>query len=138
MTGIRESLHRILACERPRLGELFYPRFLAACPAAGEFFLGTNMQMQANILINSLQMVVALSQHNYPAAKSYLKIIGHRHFQRQIPEAHYAAFRDAMLDALEEFHAEDWNDELARDWRLAFDDATVAMLQGYTPEPVFY
>ena len=138
MTGIQESLHRILAYDKPRLGELFYPKFLSACPAAGAFFNGSNMQMQAHILVNSLQVVVALAEHNYPAAKSYLRILGHRHFQRQIPPELYAPFRDAMLATLQEFHADSWNADLERDWRLAFDAATDAMMQGYTHESVFY
>lgn len=138
MIGIQESLHQILACDSPRLGELFYPKFLSICPAAAAFFDGSNMQMQAHILVNSLQVVVALAEHNYPAAKSYLKILGHRHFQRHIPPEIYVPFRDSMLATLQEFHGDAWDGDLEHDWRRAFDAATEAMMQGYTPEPVFY
>jgi hemoglobin-like flavoprotein len=135
---LRDSLHQILACENHRLGERFYENFFTAQPAAREFFRETNLEFQAHILLNSLQMIVALAEHNFPAAKSYLKVVGHRHFQRQIPPELFPPFRDALLATLREFHAETWNSELAKCWNVAIDNATAAMMQGYTSAPVTY
>lgn len=138
MSRIRESLKQILACDKPRLGEMFYARFLSSCPAAKEFFDGSNMKMQVHMLVNGLLVVEALAAHNYPSSKSYLKVLGHRHFQRDIPLEMYPPFRDAMLATLQEFHADSWNADLEQEWRVAFDAVIDEMAQGYTSEPVFY
>lgn len=138
MNTLQESLHQILSHDQHRLGERFYARFLSAHPEASNFFHGTNLEMQAHLLLNSLQMIVALAEHNYPAAKSYLKVVGHRHYQRQIPSELFPPFRDAMLATLQEFHGETWNSERERLWSEAFDAAIAAMLQGYTSDTVLY
>lgn len=138
MNRIQDSLHQILSCHKPRFGELFYDNFLAMCPSARLYFEHTNMQMQIHIVVNGLQMAVAMAGENYPAAKSYLKVLGHRHFERHIPADLYRPFCEAMLVTLRQFHADSWTPELEQDWRSALEAATAAMLEGYTAEPVFY
>ena len=138
MASIAESLHQIMACEKNALGDLFYQKFFSAHPEARRYFEATNLKFQAHMLLNGLQMVVALSEHNYIAARSYLKVLGHRHYQREIPRELFPVFRDTMLSTLREFHLSDWNEPLEQQWRAAFDLAIEAMLEGYTAEPVFY
>jgi hemoglobin-like flavoprotein len=138
MLQLQESLHKILASRSPSIGDLFYPRFFATCPTALQFFADTEMPMQSLILTNGLQVVVAIGMHGYPAAESYLKIIGRRHYIRKIPAELYAPWRDCMLATLEEFHGTEWNDELSMQWRTAIDTATQAMLDGYVPGPLNY
>jgi hemoglobin-like flavoprotein len=60
-----------------------------------------------------------------------LKVLGYRHAQRKIPVVHYPAFRDCLLETLCRFHGPDWSDDLEREWRVAIEAATAAMLQGY-------
>ena len=138
MNRLNDSLRRIMDCDKPLLGELFYAKLFAAYPAARVFFEHTNMQMQVHILINGLQVAVALAGENYPAARSYLKVVGHRHYQRQIPTELYPLFCDAMLATLREFHTGEWTPELEQEWRRALEASVAAMLEGYTREPVFY
>jgi hemoglobin-like flavoprotein len=138
MSVLQESLHKILASRSPTIGDLFYPRLFAACPEAVAFFDDTEMQVQSHILTNGLQVVVAIGSYGYPAAESYLKIIGHRHFHRKIPADMYAPWGDCMLATLEEFHGAEWNGELAKQWQNAIQIATQAMLKGYTPDPMHY
>jgi hemoglobin-like flavoprotein len=135
---LQESLNEILQSPKNRLGNLFYGRFLNECPAAREHFSGINLETQANILVNTLQVVVSHDSHRFPATGEYLKIIGRRHFQQKIPSTLYADFNRALLATLAEFHGPAWTPELAEAWRQALDVCAVEMLKGYTSGPITY
>lgn len=137
-TRLQQSLHAILSCPRQELGQLFYDKFLTNCPAAAPFFAGLNLQVQAKVLVNSLQAVVACQLNQYPAAESYLTVLGNRHYRRNIPESLYPQFRDAMLATLAEFHGSEWDTELNDQWRAALDRASAVMLRGYLVEHLTY
>ena len=137
-TRLEASLHQILSCPRQRLGQLFYDDFLASCPDAAPYFAGLNLDMQAKVLINTLQAIVAYQVHRYPAADSYLVMEGNRHHQRRIPEGLYPKFRDAMLRTLAGFHGSDWDADLEAEWRAAFGIAIEAMLRGYVQQHLTY
>ncbi|MDX1947777.1 MAG: globin domain-containing protein [Pirellulaceae bacterium] len=137
-TRIQQSLHAILACPRQELGQLFYDKFLTNCPDAAPFFAGLDLKVQAKVLINSLQVVVACQFNQYPAAESYLVVLGNRHHRRNIPPSLYPQFREAMLLTLAQFHGDQWNDELEAEWRAALDRATEWMLSGYVVDHMTY
>jgi hemoglobin-like flavoprotein len=90
------------------------------------------------MLMNALHVVASHATHRYPATTEYLKILGYRHHQRQIPPGLYPKFSSAMLSALEQFHGESWSPALDRLWREAFDLASAAMLTGYVKGPLYY
>lgn len=135
---LQESLNEILQSPKNRFGDMFYGRFLGECPAARPHFAGINLETQANILVNTLQVVVSHDSHRFPATGEYLKIIGRRHFQQQIPSELYPEFNRALLATLAEFHGPAWSPELAEAWRRALDLCVVEMLKGYESGPVTY
>ena len=138
MKHLQESLHQILQHGKGELGRTFYARFFEVCPEARIFFRDVDLAVQANILVNVLHVVVSHANHQYPATEFYLQILGHRHHQRGIPVHMYALFFSALLNVLEEFHAESWEPELAKEWREAFDLTTQTMIAGHVDGPHYY
>ena len=137
-TPIEESLHLILRCEKQELGRGFYPRFFAECPQAAQFFEGVELRAQANILVNSLNMIVCHAVHGYPAAVEYLKLLGHRHQALGIPQDLYPDFCRVLLQTIADFHGDNWNEGLAKDWRHALELAAAAMNRGCSGERLTY
>lgn len=128
---IAESIHQIQSREEI-VTDLFYDIFLDRHPEVRQYFVGVNLDHQAAVLRMSLLLIEHHYQKATPALREWLKVLGHRHAQRDIPVSHYPAFRDCLLETLGRFHGADWSDDLERQWRLAIEAATAAMLQGYS------
>jgi len=128
--AIEESVSRLLA-EESAVGRLFYDRLLAQYPEVSEYFADTDLEQQAVVLTMALVMVETYFSHAYPASRHYLKVLGHRHHQREIPADLYSKFCECLLGTLAEFHGDDWTTELSTEWRDALDIASKAMLDGY-------
>ncbi len=127
---LTESVSKILS----RTGALtpqFYERFFELVPEAKSFFEATNMQHQAVVLRMALQMVEQFFTHGYEAIGEYLRVLGYKHRERGIPVELYAEWRDSLLDALEEFHGDEWNDSLADEWTGALNQSIDRMIEGY-------
>jgi hemoglobin-like flavoprotein len=135
---IHESLHAILASERGSVGAKFYERFLSECPEAEPLFREVDLQMQAHMLTNSLQIVVAMATHRYPAAMAYLQVLGHRHQVRQIPPELLPRFAKSMVETLRDYHGAAWSSELETEWRHAFEIAVQRMRTGYVSGGLTY
>jgi hemoglobin-like flavoprotein len=131
IVDIAESIQQILSREEV-VTDLFYDIFLDRHPEVREYFIGVNLNHQAAVL----RMMLLLVEHHYqqatPALRDWLKVLGYRHAQRRIPVKHYPAFRDCLLETLGRFHGRDWSEDLERQWRVAIEAATAAMLQGYS------
>jgi hemoglobin-like flavoprotein len=128
---LQESLHKILESPKQELGAAFYERLFQRCPHARPFFANVDLEVQANTLVNVLHIIVSHASHRYPATTAYLKFLGNKHQNRQIPLDLYTHFADSLLDVLAEFHGDQWNDTLAAKWREALTITIAAMLPGY-------
>jgi hemoglobin-like flavoprotein len=135
---LEESLHKILECPKQELGDAFYERLFERCPGARAFFQNVDLEVQANTLVNVLHIIVSHASHRYPATTAYLKFLGNKHQQRQIPLDLYTHFADTLLDVLASFHGEAWNDDLAAKWREALTITIAAMLPGYVSKKLTY
>lgn len=127
---IHESLHALLRREEI-FADLFYDVFLDQHPEVREFFEDVDLQRQAILLTMALVVVVNHYANDYPATEMYLKYLGTQHQRRGVPVDTYAGFRDALLETLERFHGNDWNAELAGNWRAAIELAASTMHEGY-------
>jgi hemoglobin-like flavoprotein len=136
IVDIAESIQQILSREEV-VTDLFYRDFLDRHPEVREFFLGVNLHHQAAVLRMSLALIERHYQQVTPAMREYLKVLGHRHALRKIPVAYYAGFRDCLVETLCRFHGADWTNDLEKEWRVAIDAATEAMLQGYSGPAVY-
>jgi hemoglobin-like flavoprotein len=128
---IAQSIQLILSRDEI-VTDLFYDIFLDRHPEVREFFIGVNLHHQAAVLRMTLLVIERHYQQATPAMRDYLKVLGHRHAERKIPVKHYPSFRDCLLETLFRFHGADWTDTLEREWRVAIEAATAAMLQGYS------
>ena len=127
--NIRQSSQQILD-SGTKLTDRFYEIFLARCPEARPYFRGSNMEAQ------SVMLTVALgAAREHPKIKngfqSYLRLLGTRHKDRDIPRELYGDFFDALLATLQEFHESEWNDALAQQWRDALRAVEALMFEGY-------
>ena len=135
---LEESLHKILECPKQQLGAAFYERLFQRCPHARPFFKDVNLEVQANTLVNMLHILVSHASHRYPATTAYLKFLGNKHQQRQIPLDMYTHFSDTLLDVLAEFHGDQWTGELRSKWSDALTITIAAMLPGYVSKKLTY
>ncbi len=127
---ISDSMHAILSRQEV-VTDLFYLKFLDRYPDVQKYFHDVDLQQQAVLLRMSLQIVVLYYAHRYPAAEQYLRVLGRKHSDRQIPLELFADWRDCLLDTLEQFHGKDWNERLETQWTDAVNLATDAMRGGY-------
>jgi hemoglobin-like flavoprotein len=127
---ISESVEKIMG-HKEMMCELFYQHFLAKHPEARQYFVNVNMTNQATFLTIALAIVEDHYQHEYRATEHYLQVLGTRHRNWGVPRELYPHFRDCLLETMAQFHKEDWDDELAAQWRTAIDKAAETMLQGY-------
>lgn len=125
-----ESLHEVLQ-SNGRLPDLFYGIFFTRCPAAERHFRGVNMTDQHILLTMALMVMERHHAHGYAATEMYLKYLGTKHHTRGIPKELFPPFRDALLEALRQFHADRWNSALSEQWATAIDRAVVTMFEGY-------
>ena len=127
---IDESLQRILS-QKDLVIERFYERFLEGNADVRKHFAAVDMKQQSVMLTMALIMVESHYSYSYPATEHYLKVLGDRHHEMGVKPELYPKFRDCLLQAIEQFHADDWNEHLAAQWRDALDQATNTMLKGY-------
>jgi hemoglobin-like flavoprotein len=127
---ISQSLDRILNSQDV-LGELFYDIFLHQYPEVQHFFEGVNLRRQAVLLTMALIIVEQYYSNPYPTTAEYLRYLGSKHHQLNIPKELYGKWADAMLTTLRQFHGKDWTEDLARQWREAIDRTTQQMFAGY-------
>jgi len=128
---IAESIQRIHSREEI-VTDLFYDIFLDRHPEVRQYFLGVNLGHQATVLRMVLLVIVQHYRQPTPAIDQYLKVLGHRHGERQIPAELYPPFRDCLLETLKRFHGNDWSSALEAQWHAAVDSASRVMLQGYS------
>lgn len=132
---IGDSLEQIFD-SNDLFGEAFYELFLTAYPEVQKYFEGIDMNRQAVMLTMALTLVEQYASSKYPATKKYLLHLGSVHHDRGIPPELYQQWRDAMLEALFQFHGDQWDERLANQWREAIETAIQVMLQGYGQEVV--
>ena len=91
-----------------------------------------NLRRQAVLLTTALKLIEQHHVHGYPAMRSYLEVLGHRHHVRlSVPAEMYPPFGVCLLESIREFHAGEWDEGLEKQWREAIDGAIAVMLEGY-------
>ena len=129
--NIHDSLHQILASKKI-FGEYFYETFFQQCPAAKQYFQGVNLERQAVLLTMALLVIDQQYRNPYAVTAEYLRYLGTKHHDRNIPQHLYASWCDAMLITLEQFHGDDWDAALRKQWQEAIEIVTELMFQGYS------
>lgn len=116
-SGLGERFYRVLFATHPNLRSLF-PVDLSA--------LYEHFTVTLTLVVEHLGRVTAVDTH--------LRDLGARHLRYGAQPHHYAAVRDVLVRVLAEHSGSDWNEALARDWRLAITMVIVPMLRGAAVE----
>jgi hemoglobin-like flavoprotein len=124
------SLQRVLA-DKNLVIRRFYERFLSEQPEAKELFANVDMKQQALMLTMALIVVEAHSRNSYPAVEHYLHVLGDRHREAGVPRDMFVPFRDCLVETIRSCHADEWDEDLANEWRAELDRATQTMFEGY-------
>ncbi len=127
--NIRESVDEIFQ-QRTRLTDRFYEVLFERCPEARQLFQGVDMGVQSIMLTMALGAIREYPDINN-AFRAYLRVLGTKHKRKGVAKEFYANFLEALLATLEEFHGEDWSDELAGEWADACQEVTELMFDGY-------
>ena len=133
---IAESVQRILSQKEPVV-ERFYELFLNRHQDARNYFADVDMRRQSILLTMALITIESHCSHSYPATEHYLKVLGHRHHEMGVEPGLYPKFRDCLIEALDNFHGDDWDEGLAMQWREAIEKATATMLEGYERDYIY-
>jgi hemoglobin-like flavoprotein len=128
--NIEDSLDLILR-SKDMLGEAFYKSFFEKHPQVQEYFRDVNLQRQAILVTMSLGVVEQYYSNPYQATERYIQYLGAKHHERKIPQALFPLWADTMLETLEKFHGDDWDDHLRQQWQEAIERTTETMFQGY-------
>lgn len=105
----------------------FYQLLFAANPELRALF-PADLNEQYGHFATTLQRVI--DNLGRIIVDTELQELGARHLGYGAQPQHYLAARDALVGALQQFAGADWNDSLARDWRLAINMVIIAMLRG--------
>ncbi len=127
---IEESIDRVMRSQDV-FGAAFYDIFFQRAPEMREFFRDVDMNRQSIVLTMSISLIGQNHSRRYPATERYLHYLGTQHRKWDIPRSAFPKWREAMIEALGGFHGEDWSEELAAEWRAAFDGSIAAMFDGY-------
>jgi hemoglobin-like flavoprotein len=127
---IHDSVEKILRSKEV-FGRQFYEVFFRKFPEVEQYFRGIDMERQSLVLTLAVSIVEQYFTRGYPATEKYLKYLGTQHHKRGIPREVYPMWRDAMLETLQNFLGNDWDEELAGEWRAAIQRSTTLMFEGY-------
>jgi hemoglobin-like flavoprotein len=135
---IQESLRQILEEAEDPLADRFYRVFFEQHPEMQRYFENVNLRFQGVMLTMALQLVAQNYESPQPAVEDYLRLLGHKHCVRGIPVEAYPLFQETLLDALAEFHGDDWDAQVEKQWREALDGAVQIMVTGHSPGGMSY
>jgi hemoglobin-like flavoprotein len=128
--NISQSLDRIFQSQEA-FGRSFYEVFLGRYPQLQEFFRDVDMERQAVLLTMALAVVERNRRNPTSTTNKYLRYLGAKHRDRNVPPELYPQFVDAMMESLARFHGDEWNASLSAEWHESIDRAIEPMLQGY-------
>jgi hemoglobin-like flavoprotein len=128
--GIHDSLNHILH-SKDEFGRLFYQQFLESYPDVNHHFARVDMKRQAIILTTALMVIERFYSHPTPAIELYMRYLGTKHRELGVGTADFPKFFESMFQTLKSFHGDQWNPDVERQWREAFERTTSAMFEGY-------
>ncbi|MCA9604630.1 MAG: globin [Myxococcales bacterium] len=122
-----DSMHRCL--EHPTFLRRFYDRFIGSSPEVAEKFANTNLDRQAQMLEDSLRLVLKAAV-GVEAGRDHLAQIAELHSRRSLGiGAHlYQFWLDSLVSVASETDAE-WDESLDDVWRAALQPCIDRMIR---------
>jgi hemoglobin-like flavoprotein len=126
---LSESVEMIVNDESIAL-EGFYDRLFEKYPEFKDYFAETSLQRQTAMLTMALVGVKQYPVLRTPA-HAYLQVLGSKHHRWGIPKDLYPKFIEILIEQIAEFHGDQWNEDLAKQWNNALTLAVATMHEGY-------
>ncbi|HIP79289.1 MAG TPA: hemin receptor, partial [Kiloniellaceae bacterium] len=98
---------------------LFYNRLFEIDPAAEQLFAGTDMALQRQKLLQTLNAAIG-GLDNLEGLAPVLQDLGRRHADYGVSDSHYDSVGAALLWALEQGLGDDWTPEAKEAWTTAY------------------
>lgn len=108
---------------------LFYARLFETNPQLAPMFKGVNLPEQRKKLVKAINMVV-VSLERIEALVPIIRDMGRRHAGYGVKDQHYGQVGAALLWTLEAGLGDDWSDEAAMAWSLAYRLLANTMIAG--------
>ena len=133
-----EASFETLAGRGSEFTDAFYARLFERYPELEPKFSGVLLAHQGAMLMSALGIVAATTQRRQMAADAYLKVLGHRHYLRDIAVEDYGKFKAVLLETMGNQLGAAWNPPLEAAWDAALDHAIETMRKGHREGPVIY
>lgn len=135
---IESSFDAIEQPSKKRFSDEFYRRMFDRFPELRDKFTGVMLAHQGALLMSALGIISSNANQMRPSVVEYLKVLGHRHFQRGISVDDYEKFRTALLETLAAQLGDRWHRELEEEWRAALTTTIDTMVLGHREGQVVY
>jgi hemoglobin-like flavoprotein len=109
--------------------KLFYDRLFETNPQIAPMFDGTNMPSQRLKLVKAINMVV-MSLDRFDAMVPILRNLGYHHVFYGVKDWHYGQVGATLLWTLDTGLGEEWSDEAAMAWAIAYQMIADVMVEG--------
>ncbi len=128
---LTRSFDRILSAG-DRFPELSFGRLFEQSPELRSLFPGDLTHLKHRFV----RMLHWLITHLHEPQKLRIALVdlGKRHQDYSVKPEHYPKMCDALIDAMAMISADDWNEEMAHDWRQTFELMVHHMLRAYRSE----
>jgi hemoglobin-like flavoprotein len=114
------------------LGAQFYATLFSRHPSVRQLF-PADVTTLSQHFIATLELAISHLGH-VTAVDQQLRELGARHLHYGAQPQHYELVRDVLVATIGNSAGDDWNAELARDWRQAINMIIVPMLRGAAVE----
>jgi len=108
---------------------LFYQRLFETSPQLAPMFAGVDFPEQRNKLVKAINLVV-ISLDRIDTLLPMIHDMGRRHAGYGVRDEHYGPVGAALLWTLQNGLGDDWSDEAAVSWALAYQLLADTMIAG--------
>jgi hemoglobin-like flavoprotein len=119
----------LVAERQPALVHRFYEILFERYPEARNLFGRRSSEAQEKMLTSAL---IAVMDHldDAPWFQTTLSTLGAKHHEYGVTDQMYDWVGESLLATLAEVAADDWSDELEREWTKAYQAIATTMIQG--------
>jgi len=125
---VRETWSRVVPIA-DTAASLFYQRLFETNPQLAPMFAGVDMPEQRNKLVKAINMVV-MALDRIDTLLPMIRDMGRRHAGYGVSDEHYGQVGAALLWTLQTGIGDDWSDEAAQAWALAYQLLADTMMAG--------